>query len=169
MSVERGPRQASVIGNFQVNWSVRVAAVAEVLLPRDYHRAHICKVQRGRSNPSFSVFIPFRNRRVEVVAVEYHPAVICGRGVDGTDVGREFARRRLNPRGASVGVVSVARCIYSLPDQTFAGVFRGPGADAVVAFETVGEIFVEQDCSTASLSDFQRRFAGATHGFSFCR
>ena len=80
-----------------------------------------------------------------------------------------FARWRLNPRGRSICVVTVAGFVYRLPNHAFASILRRPGADAVIAFETVGEIFVEQDRSTASLSDFQRRFAGATHGFSFCR
>ena len=167
MAIERHPRQPAVIAHLQVDGGIGVAAVAEVLLPRHDHRSVGAEVDGGAGQRALGVHHTVRDGRVEVIAIENHPAIGIRSGVEAGDVRGELSRWRLHPRRRSVGIDAISTRRNVLPNQSTSRILSRPRTDSVVAIETIGKILLKEDGSASALNQLERTYPRCIPGNCF--
>ena len=131
--LEGGPGAATVRAHLDENRDVRVAAVAEVLVPADDHALQAAHVERRQIQVTLGVLDTARNRGVVVIAVKDHPAVVGRLAVEATNVGAELTGRRLNTGCGGILVETITVGVHVLPDgHVRAAVLHGDGAEPLL-------------------------------------
>ena len=143
--LEGGPGAATVRAHLDENRDVRVAAVAQVLIPADDHALQAAHVERRQIQVTLGVLDTAADRGVVVIAIKDHPPIVGRLAVEAPNVGAEFTGRRLDSGCRGVLVVPVAFCGHVLPDgHVRAAVLHGDGAVSIVSGKAVGEVLVEE-------------------------